>query len=193
MSSPPGMAPAGSSTYTSNTMVVGDGTWDTTRNTFLLPNLVGLNFATMRYNGELPFFVPSVCQSLILLGMGNRFRDFDGYHNLILAHGIMAALTFLLIVPSAIMFMRYKRHRPNAIRFHIWLQILTFLMATALIIVGFNAVGPERSLTNPHHGIGVALYVMIVFQFLGGAWIRRRDRKKKASFGWMRKLVGLPG
>ncbi|KAL8851590.1 MAG: hypothetical protein Q9221_003522 [Calogaya cf. arnoldii] len=172
MSTPPGMAPAGSSTYSSNTMVVGDGTWDTTRNTFLLPNLVGLNFATMRYNG-----------------MGNRFRDFNGYHNLILAHGIMAALTFLLIVPSAIMFMRYKRHRPNAIRFHVWLQILTFLMATAIIILGFIAVGPERSLTNPHHGIGVAIYVMIVFQFLGGAWIRRKDRKKKASFGWMRKLL----
>lgn len=131
--------------------------------------------------------------SLILLGMGNRFRDFNGYHTLILAHGIMAALTFLLIVPSAIMFMRYKRHRPNAIRFHIWLQILTLLMATALIILGFIAVGPERSLTNPHHGIGVAIYVMIVFQFLGGAWIRRKDRKKKASFGWMRKLVSFPG
>lgn len=54
------MAPAGSSTYTSNTMVVGDGTWDTTRNTFLLPNLVGLNFATMRYNGELPFVIISM-------------------------------------------------------------------------------------------------------------------------------------
>ncbi|KAL8673807.1 MAG: hypothetical protein Q9168_001772 [Polycauliona sp. 1 TL-2023] len=172
MSSLPGMPPPGSSTYTSNTMVVGDGTWDTNRNTFLLPNLVGFNFATMRYNG-----------------MGNRFRDFNGYHNLILAHGIMAALTFLLIVPSAIMLMRYKRHRPNAIRFHIWLQILTLLMATAIIILGFNAVGPERSLTNPHHGIGVAIYVMIVFQFLGGAWIRRKDRKKKASFGWMRKLL----
>ena len=32
-------------------MAVGDGTWDTQRNTFLLPNLMGLNFATMRYNG----------------------------------------------------------------------------------------------------------------------------------------------
>ncbi|KAL8907334.1 MAG: hypothetical protein Q9171_005907, partial [Xanthocarpia ochracea] len=153
-------------------MSVGDGTWDTTRNTFLLSNLVGLNFATMRYNG-----------------MGNRFRELNGYHTLILAHGIMAALTFLLIVPLAIMFMRYKRHRPNAIRSHIWLQILTLLMATAIIILGFIAVGPERSLTNPHHGIGVAIYVLIVFQFLGGAWIRRKDRKKKASFGWMRKLL----
>lgn len=33
-------------------MYVGDGTWDTQRNTFLLPNLMGLNFDTMRYNGE---------------------------------------------------------------------------------------------------------------------------------------------
>ena len=51
MASPP-FAPAGSSQYTSNTLYVGDGTWDTQRNTFLLPNLVGLNFDTMRYNGE---------------------------------------------------------------------------------------------------------------------------------------------
>lgn len=32
-------------------MNVGDGTWDSNRNTFLLPNLVGFNFETMQYNG----------------------------------------------------------------------------------------------------------------------------------------------
>src|SRR5438270_13335526 len=48
---PDNLAPAGSSTYSSNTLTVGDGTWDSTRNTFLLPNLVGLNFETMQYNG----------------------------------------------------------------------------------------------------------------------------------------------
>lgn len=47
-----GLSPAGSSTYESNTLYVGDGTWDSQRNTFLLPNLVGLNFETMQYNGE---------------------------------------------------------------------------------------------------------------------------------------------
>lgn len=46
------LAPPGSSTYNSETMSVGDGTWDAGRETFLLPNLVGLNFATMRYNGK---------------------------------------------------------------------------------------------------------------------------------------------
>ncbi|KAI4166429.1 MAG: hypothetical protein LQ343_008058 [Gyalolechia ehrenbergii] len=101
----------------------------------------------------------------------------------------MAALTFLLFVPAAIMFMRFKRHRRNAVRFHIWLQILTFLTATVIIILGFIAVGPERSLTNPHHGIGLALYVMIVVQFFGGAWIRHKERKKRPSYGLMRILL----
>ncbi|KAI4260095.1 MAG: hypothetical protein LQ352_000474 [Teloschistes flavicans] len=153
-------------------MTVSDGTWDTTRNTFLLPNLVGLNFATMRYNG-----------------MGNRFREFNNYHTLILAHGVMAALTFLLFIPSAIMLMRFKRHHQNALRYHAWLQILAFLVATAVIILGFIAVGPKRSLSNPHHGIGLALYVMIVFQFFGGAWLRHKLRKKRPSHGLLRSLL----
>lgn len=46
-----GLTPPGSSTYASNTLHVGDGTWDTGRDTFLLPNLMGLNFETMQYNG----------------------------------------------------------------------------------------------------------------------------------------------
>jgi hypothetical protein len=54
------MAPApdqfsapGSVSYDADTMVVGDGTWDFSKNTFLLPPLVGPNFDTMRYNGKL--------------------------------------------------------------------------------------------------------------------------------------------
>jgi hypothetical protein len=46
-----GLSDPGSSSYQSNSLTVGDGTWDTDRNTFLLPNLMGVNFNTMRYNG----------------------------------------------------------------------------------------------------------------------------------------------
>lgn len=62
MAPAPELSPAGSSQYSSNTMFVGDGTWDSERNTFLLPNLVGLNFETMRYNGRSTF-----CLNLITL------------------------------------------------------------------------------------------------------------------------------
>ena len=46
-------SPPGSASYGSGTMTVGDGTWEYTKNTFLLPNLEGLDFETMRYNGRL--------------------------------------------------------------------------------------------------------------------------------------------
>jgi hypothetical protein len=48
-----GLSAPGSSVYDSDSMYVGDGTWDSQRNTFLLPNLQGLNFETMRYNGKI--------------------------------------------------------------------------------------------------------------------------------------------
>lgn len=45
------MSTPGTATYDSDTMIVGDGTWDFTKNDFLLPNLVGLNLETTQYNG----------------------------------------------------------------------------------------------------------------------------------------------
>lgn len=47
-----GLSAPGSSVYSSDSLYVGDGTWDSQRNTFLLPNLMGVNFDTMRYNGK---------------------------------------------------------------------------------------------------------------------------------------------
>lgn len=47
------MSAPGTATYDSDTMTVGDGTWDFTKNDFLLPNLVGLNLETTQYNGML--------------------------------------------------------------------------------------------------------------------------------------------
>ncbi|KAI9769320.1 MAG: hypothetical protein M1839_003743 [Geoglossum umbratile] len=165
------MAPAaelsqpGSSSYSSHSMYVGDGTWDSQRNTFLLPNLVGLNFETMRYNG-----------------MGNRFRSVAQYHSLILAHGVIAAIVFLFIVPTAIMIARFHVQRPAwALRLHIWLQVLTVALTTVLFVLGWFAVGQARSLTNPHHGIGLAIYVLVLVQAIGGWFVHSREKGKERS------------
>ncbi|TKA69723.1 hypothetical protein B0A49_07006 [Cryomyces minteri] len=156
------LSPAGSSTYSSNSMFVGDGTWDSTRNTFLLPNLQGLNFATMQYNG-----------------MGNRFRELPQYRSLIRGHGVLAAITFLGIVPAAILIARFYHRNPRlALRLHIWLQILTVGLVTVVFTIGWFAVGPERSLTNPHHGIGLAIYVLVLVQAIGGGLIHHIEKKK---------------
>ncbi|KAF2172099.1 hypothetical protein M409DRAFT_49848 [Zasmidium cellare ATCC 36951] len=162
MSTGDNLSPPGSSTYDSSSMYVGDGTWDSDRNTFLLPNLQGLNFATMQYNG-----------------MGNRFRDLPEYHVLVTGHGVIAAITFLGIVPGAIFIARFLHTEGRvAFKLHVYMQIITVFLATVVLVLGWFAVGPERSLTNPHHGIGVAIYVCILVQFLYGWWMTRRERKR---------------
>ncbi|KAF1958548.1 hypothetical protein CC80DRAFT_468098 [Byssothecium circinans] len=181
----PSLSSPGSSAYSSNTMYVGDGTWDSQRNTFLLPNLQGLNLATTQYNG-----------------MGNRFRNMVGYRGLIKGHGILAVITFLVIVPAAIFLARFYHRNPQmALRFHIWLQMLTVLLSTAVFILGFQAVGLARSLTNPHHGIGVAIYTMILLQALGGCVIHRVEKNKERYkvplklmlHQWIGRLIAVLG
>lgn len=112
--------------------------------------------------------------------MGNRFRNMAGYRDLIKGHGILAAITFLFIVPAAIFLARFYHRNPRmALRLHIWLQILTVMLSTAVFILGMQAVGLKRSLTNPHHGIGVALYTLILVQAFGGCIIHRREKGKE--------------
>ncbi len=134
--------------------------------------------------------------------MGNRFFTMTGYHGLIKAHGILAAITFLGLVPAAIMFARFYGRSPFwRLRLHIWLQILTFLLTTVLFILGFFAVGPQRSLSNPHHGIGVAIYVLIILQVLGGWLVHRKEKGKprlhiplkQMLHQWFGRMIALLG
>jgi hypothetical protein len=121
-----------------------------------------------------------VLQSLTGTGMGNRFKDMPGYHSTIRGHGIVAAITFMLVLPAAIMIARFYHRSPAlALRLHIWLQILTVALTTVVFILGWVAVGPARSLTNPHHGIGLTIYVLILVQAIGGCIIHRREKGKQ--------------
>ncbi len=174
-------------------MSVGDGTWDPQRNTFLLPNLMGLNFATMRYNGKPdPATVLFSLTWLTKLGMGNRFLVLEQYHTLIRGHGVVAVLTFLCIVPSAIMIARFHDRSPRwALRLHIWLQILTVALTTVVFVLGYFAVGPERSWTNPHHGIGLTIFVLVLLQAVGGWWVHSREKGRRRMFIPLKLMVRI--
>ncbi|KAH4073551.1 hypothetical protein HBH92_006930 [Parastagonospora nodorum] len=180
-----GLSAPGTSVYNADSMYVGDGTWDSQRNTFLLPNLQGLNFETMRYNG-----------------MGNRFRNMINYKTYVTAHAVLAGITFLFVIPAAIFMARFYHRNPRtALRFHIWLQILAVLLSTAAFVLGFQAVGLQRSLTNPHHGIGVALYTLVLIQAIGGSVIHRWEQNKERFkiplklmiHQWLGRLIAILG
>ncbi|KAJ2898697.1 putative cytochrome b561 ferric reductase transmembrane protein [Zalerion maritima] len=172
------LSPAGSSTYNSDTISVGDGTWDFTKNTFLLPPLTGVNFETMRANG-----------------MAQRFSTILQYHKIVKAHGVLAAITFLFIVPIAVMIARFHRGPPKSYRYHAYMQIIAIGLSTAIFVLGYFAVGPHRSLTNPHHGIGVALYTLIIIQGIGGRIIKNvRGRSIRVMLHrWFGRIIALLG
>ena len=111
--------------------------------------------------------------------MGNRFREMAGYYPLIVAHGVIAAIVFLGLVPSSILIVRYYRDRHWALKLHIWFQALTLLLTTVVFMLGWFAVGPQRSLSNPHHGIGLAIYVLVIFQALWGRLVLRPEDGKR--------------
>lgn len=100
-----------------------------------------------------------------------------GYKSIIRGHGVIGAIVFLLLVPAAIVIAKFYDRNPRlALRLHIWLQIITVFLVTAVFALGWLAVGPARSLTNPHHGIGLTLYVLILLQVIGGALIHRTEK-----------------
>lgn len=128
--------------------------------------------------------------------MGNRFSTLTQYHTIITAHGVLAAITFLFVIPAAILFKRFRRaSRETTTRYHAYLQVLAVGLTTVVFILGFLAVGPPRSLTNPHHGIGVAIYVLILLQAIGGRLIKNiRGRSLRVHLHrWSGRAIALLG
>jgi hypothetical protein len=115
--------------------------------------------------------------------MGNRFKEMTGYRPLIIAHGVIAVIVFLGLVPISVLLMRYyTQFNPFwAFKLHVWCQVLTLLLSTVVFVLGWFAVGPQRSLTNPHHGIGLAIYVIVITQVLWG-WVIHKTQKGRRRF-----------
>lgn len=104
-----------------------------------------------------------------------------GYRAMICAHGVLATIAFLGLVPLSVLIIRYySRWNPYwAFKLHVWCQVLTLFISTIVFVLGWFAVGPERSLSNPHHGIGLAIYVLVIFQVMWGYLVHRIERNKK--------------
>lgn len=129
--------------------------------------------------------------------MGNRFSTVTEYHSLIIAHAVMAAIIFLFLIPFSVMTARFYANRPGwAVKYHAQMNILAGLMLLAVFLLGYFAVGPERSLTNPHHGIGVAIFVLFILQMVGGRLVRHITKSRSLRImihQWSGRAISLLG
>lgn len=129
--------------------------------------------------------------------MGNRFSTLTQYQGLVLAHGLLGVIIFLFLIPFSVMTARFYSRRPGwAIKYHAQLNVFSVLLLVPVFILGYFAVGPERSLTNPHHGIGVAIFTLFLLQVFGG-WIVRRITKARSLrimiHQWFGRAIALLG
>lgn len=129
--------------------------------------------------------------------MGNRFSTLTQYHRMILAHGILGAMIFLFLIPTAVMIVRFYDGRPGwAVRYHARLHIFSALLLLVVFLLGFLSVGPNRSLSNPHHGIGVALFVLFILQFIGGSIVKSISKARSLRVTlhqWSGRAITLLG
>ncbi len=132
--------------------------------------------------------------------MGNRFASIPQYHQLVTGHGILAVLVFLFLVPAAVMHARFHAQpigngaKPSR-RIHVYLQLISVLLLTAVFVLGWFAVGPNRSWTNPHHVIGLALYVMFLVQAVWGRLVKNIHKKslRLTIHRWHGRAIALLG
>src|SRR6478735_7007523 len=127
--------------------------------------------------------------------MGNRFSTLTQYHGLVLAHAVLGTIIFLFLIPFSVMTARFYSRRPGwAIKYHAQLNVFSVLLLVPVFILGYFAVGPQRSLTNPHHGIGVAIFTLFLLQVFGG-WVVRRITKARSLrimiHQWMGRSIAL--
>ncbi|KAK6503539.1 hypothetical protein TWF481_008553 [Arthrobotrys musiformis] len=140
-----------------------DGVYFVDVNAYVLPPLIGLPFHDMRLNGE-----------------GARHRGDTNYYKLIVVHAVFMCLAMLLFLPFAIFQARFRAYRNprRAIRSHIVSNCLTLLFLSIGFACGVSATGKERAWTNPHHIIGLTIYVAVWVQVLLGAIVHHRGKFK---------------
>lgn len=129
--------------------------------------------------------------------MGNRFSTVAQYHTLIKGHAIIGIITFLFIIPISVMIVRFHSNRTGkAVRYHAYLNVIAVLLATVVLVTGWFAVGPHRSLTNPHHGIGVAIYTLVLLQIIGGRLVHHlagRHSFRLTIHRWSGRTIAILG
>ncbi|KAF9584514.1 S-methyl-5-thioribose-1-phosphate isomerase [Lunasporangiospora selenospora] len=117
---------------------------------------------------------------------------------LIRAHGVMMALTFLLILPLGALLVRFFGHIQKVFRFHRPVQVTGFLLALAAFICAIVAVSktPRSHFSASGHAIlGLVIICAMVIQVALGVFIfmtfnPNRDPPSYVVPTWMHRLWG---
>jgi hypothetical protein len=93
--------------------------------------------------------------------------------SILLTHGVLASLAFLVFFPTGAIVMRLGRFN-NVLKVHVATQVLSWLLFITAFGLGLYYGITSNYMTEAHPIIGIVLVAMMVFQPLAG-WLHHRQ------------------
>ncbi|KAK5690166.1 hypothetical protein LTR97_012354 [Elasticomyces elasticus] len=124
-------------------------------------------------------------------GFGSQFSD---YHTMVMAHGVLAALAFVLLFPIGGIMIRLASF-PGLWWVHGAFQAVAFIIYIAAFALGVNMARGMRMLDQPHAIIGIVVFVLLLFQPILGilhhTMFKKHSRRVVWSYGhiWLGRFV----
>ncbi|KAF3007668.1 hypothetical protein E8E13_009037 [Curvularia kusanoi] len=105
--------------------------------------------------------------------LGNSNGSSGGNSNILMAHGVLASLAFLVFFPLGAIIMRIGRFN-GVLQAHIATQVLSWLLFVTAFGLGLYYGINGKYMSQAHPIIGIVLLAMLVFQPFAG-WLHHRQ------------------
>ncbi|KAJ8748555.1 hypothetical protein K2173_003456 [Erythroxylum novogranatense] len=105
------------------------------------------------------------------------------HHQMKAAHGVLAVMTWGLLLPVGAIIARYMRHKdPLWYYLHAGIQFTGFLLGLAAVVVGQHMYVKISADVSAHRGIGIFAFVLSILQIL--AFFLRPNKDAKIRKFW---------
>jgi cytochrome b561 len=105
------------------------------------------------------------------------------YNKGVMAHLIFMVLTFLVLVPAAILIARFGRTYFNWFPHHRNIQLLAVVFIVIGFALGVSAAKPSPLNEETHYQVGVAVFILFFFQVILG--LITHEYKKRSGKRWL--------
>lgn len=121
------------------------------------------------------------------------------YHKVVIAHGVMASLAWVIIFPSGSIFMRVL---PNgyAFKVHAFFQSFGIILYIAAVGMGIWMGRTTDKLDNYHTILGLVIFGLVAFQVIAGAihhWVIYKKTHKRSNLArihlWLGRILITAG
>lgn len=121
------------------------------------------------------------------------------YHNVVIAHAVLACLVWVMVIPTGSILMRVLPKR-FAFRVHAFFQSFGVILYIAAVGMGIWMGRTTSKLNNYHSILGLVIFALVGFQVIAGAihhWVFYKKTLKRSNLSrahlWLGRILITAG